>query len=402
MKKRNKGKSPQQIKQEQAHQKNLYLQRIQMVMDGIASEPAYHLLSHLEIELIYLARMRPFKLEFAESTNIFSRQVNDHLTTILKKTMVAIDNENTMVNLYDFYTLIETIFVFWRNTNKESFPNAAKFIERFPVFTNGYDTKRLAAYELFYKKIELIAWSITNVLEIIAWINPFENNDWNNQSLFFNHYVVHHEKTPSEILEIDGKKRRIFRLGYGTKDGITWLSLTPGELGKHGRMKNFPLKVYIQKHALDRIKERLGDVLHTIHFFLITNAILQCEAYPAGGNSFLLACKYDSVKLGYFKASIIEDKLLIRTFLFLTNNGTPEGKMLENQLGIQKEDKKYFGIDTLKVFINSDIEQNEKLKAVFCQAGCGDLFGISKYFSGNDNHFIHCADSLAKYLEIEK
>jgi hypothetical protein len=408
MKKKSKGKTPQQIKQEQAHQKKLYLQKIRSVMDSIASEPAYNLLGFPETETIYLVRLRPLKLKFAESNtqtipNDFAKFVNDYLTTVLKNTIVTIDNRDTRVNLYDFYTFIETIYLFWRNTTKETFPNAAKFIERFPVFNNGYKTKRLDAFEMVHVQVEHLAWMLTHVLELIVWINPVDKKDLGlstNQSAFFNDYVVHPEKPESEILDIDGKRRRIFRLGYGTKDGITWLSVTPGKLGKHGVMENFPLKVYIQKHAVDRIKERLGDFLFTMNFFLIINAILECEVYPAEGNSFLLSCKYNSIKLGYFKADIIEDKLLIRTFLFLTNNGAPEGKNLESLLGLQKEDKKYFGIDKLNVFINSDIEQNENLKEMFCQAGCGDLFEIGKYLSGDKNQIIHCADSFAKYLEV--
>ncbi len=52
MKKKAKGKAPQQIKQEQACQKNIYLQKLKSVMDSISSEPAFHLLRPHETEIL--------------------------------------------------------------------------------------------------------------------------------------------------------------------------------------------------------------------------------------------------------------------------------------------------------------------------------------------------------------
>ena len=50
---------------------------------------------------------------------------------------------------------------------------------------------------------------------------------------------------------------------------------------------------------------------------------------------------------------IIEGKIVIRTFLFVTNNGTPEGKKLAQITGLQKLDKKYLALDKLSTFMTS-------------------------------------------------
>ena len=410
MKKRPKGKTQQQIRQEQVHQKRLYLQKLQSVMDTIASEPAYHLLGLRETEMFYLTRLRPLKLKSAiyhgrALPDSFMKYVNDYFTGVLKKTDVPLYGGNIRINLYDFFTFVETIYLTWRNTTKDHFPNAAEFIARFPVFNEEYKEKRVEAVEMVHRRIEQLAWMLTHVLELIVWIEPEEKPSTGGRydaSAFFNNYVVHADHPETEILDIDGKKRSIFRLGVGMEKGISWLSVTPEKLGIHGVPEKLPLKAYIQKHAVERIKERLGKIFEDMNFFLVTNAVLECDVYPADGSSLLLSCKYDSIKVGYFKADIIGDKLLIRTFLFVTNNGTPEGKKLGKILGIQKEDKKYLGIDKLSTFINSDIEQNESLKAIFYQAGCGDLFGIKDYIAQDQDHIIRCADYFSKYLGLEK
>lgn len=409
MKKKSKGKNPQQLKLEQAHQKNLYLQKIKCIMDTIACEPAYHMLGPVEIETLYLSRIRPLKLKFPEidgqtPPQDFVKKVNDFLTLVFKQTTVTIDNDGMQVSLYDFYSFVETIFLNWRNIQDDWFPNARKFIDKFRLFNNGYKTKRMEAFDLVFQKLKELGWMLTHMPEQIVWIEPVDKQPIGgkiNTSVSYNNYQVNIEKPESEIMDIGGNKRSIFRVGFGTEKGIRWLFVTPEKLGMKGLLNKYPLKVYIQKHAVDRIKERLGDSFDKINFSLIANAIFECDVYPAEGDSFLFSCKYDPIKLGYFKASVIGDKLLIRTFLFLTNNGTPEGKKLETLLGVQKEDKKYLGIDKLNTFINSDIEQNEKLKAIFCQAGCGDLFKMKKYLLKDQDQMIHCASSFAKYLGLE-
>ncbi|WP_158991691.1 hypothetical protein [Mucilaginibacter sp. L196] len=42
----------------------------------------------------------------------------------------------------------------------------------------------------------------------------------------------------------------------------------------------------------------------------------------------LLPLQIMGKKLGYIIVDVLEDKLIIRTFLFLTNDGTPEGRKL--------------------------------------------------------------------------
>jgi hypothetical protein len=129
---------------------------------------------------------------------------------------------------------------------------------------------------------------------------------------------------------------------------------------------------------------------------MLSEAILS-----TGNNTYLFPLVHGADKLGYFKGDIIGDKLVIRTFLFITNNGTPEGKKLQKLIGLQKADKKYLGIDKLSTFILSDIKENEQLKTLFCEAGCGDLFKLDKtVLNKPEEKEIACAHFIANYLGI--
>jgi hypothetical protein len=222
-------------------------------------------------------------------------------------------------------------------------------------------------------------------------------------SAFYNNYVLEQKKPETESLEIDGHRRTIYQVCVTAKQGFYPLSITPGKLGITGLMQEFPLKVYVQLHVLERLKERLGNHFRQLSYLYVMGAMLQKPVLAGHEQGLLFPVMSGTVKLGYLKAVIIGDKLVVLTFLFVTNNGTPEGKKLKDLIGLQKEDKKYLGIDKLSTFIKSDIKQDEKLKALFCQAGCGSLFQMAKEFLDQpDQKEIACAAYLSHYLGMEE
>jgi hypothetical protein len=78
-----------------------------------------------------------------------------------------------------------------------------------------------------------------------------------------------------------------------------------------------------------------------------------------------------SGKIGYLLCRWCERKIIITTFLFLTNDGTPEGKKLEELTMLKKMDKQHLQIDTVQHFLSYHIDRNEELKSLFIEAGCG-------------------------------
>jgi len=409
VKKKEKKINSQQLKQEEIHQKNCYLQRIKAMMEILGDASAYDCLSHAGVELLYLGRIRPVKLISSDKPDLKVsksdlNKMNEVLNQLLHGKLISINPEKKQISLYDYMCYSETIYFFWRHADKGTCLNPEAFKQKFPIF-NDFDDKRLEIHLIKDNCIQFISWVYTKLghfyVRIELEILKLNTNSFNSKA-FYNNYIVYFEKPETELFEIDRHKRAIFRIGIYHENEFIGLTLTPEQLGINGLLKNIPLKVYIQRHALERITERIGDNFAITTYSEIINMVSKHHTFTSGDGGFLFPYTYMDKRLGYLKADIFGDQLIFRTFLFLTNNGTPEGKKLANLLGIQKADKKYLGIDNLNTFINSDIESNENLKRVFCQAGCGDLFELKKILKGNSSPTIHCANYLEKYLGLDR
>jgi hypothetical protein len=136
------------------------------------------------------------------------------------------------------------------------------------------------------------------------------------------------------------------------------------------------LPIYIQHHALDRMQERIGTTIPCFYKDILLGALLKNEVVRLPKNRLLIACFANDLKIGYFVAEIVDGIVLLRTFLLLTNSGTPEGEKLAKLTGLQTEDRKYLAIDTLQGLANSDIGQNEAFCNLLRDAGCGSILEL--------------------------
>ncbi|MGQ1783818.1 hypothetical protein [Saccharicrinis sp. GN24d3] len=93
----------------------------------------------------------------------------------------------------------------------------------------------------------------------------------------------------------------------------------------HGSKTKLP--VYIQSHALDRLCERLFPINITLICNLIEDALFKKVQVCYFNHRILLEVSALFGKLGYFVAKIIDEKIVLKTFLLLSNNSTPEGTL---------------------------------------------------------------------------
>jgi hypothetical protein len=78
--------------------------------------------------------------------------------------------------------------------------------------------------------------------------------------------------------------------------------------------------------------------------------------------------------MGYFSCLRLGETVLIRTFLFLTMQGTPEARLLRKRLRLSRSDIEYNELDDFKTFLLSDIKLDPVLVQLFEECGCGHLF----------------------------
>lgn len=376
-------------------------------MELLGNKQAFAILTKSEQELICTARIRPHKI-IADKSKPFKTSfnllliLNRSLNQMLHNRFTYVGESQIKISLYDFSVYVETIYLYWRNAEANNEENGARFKACFPVFDDEFLKLREAVYKEVRMVIDFITYTFSDSFRYILFCKP-EDTEGSAHSVFSNNYLLEALVPDTEILTLDGHNRTVYKLYQISRQKFIPLTLLPEKLGIERVLQKLPVQVYIQKHALERMEERLNEFFSMCNYGFIIYALISDKILPAGKPfSYLFPLEYQNVKLGYFKGDLTGGKLIIRTFLFITNNGTPEGRKLETLLGLQKADKKYFGIDKLSTFINSDIRQDEKLMDIFRQAGCGGLVHLKIKLIGPDaNKDIVVAQHLAEYVGLE-
>ncbi|MDR1864545.1 MAG: hypothetical protein LBR08_03135 [Bacteroidales bacterium] len=169
--------------------------------------------------------------------------------------------------------------------------------------------------------------------------------------------------------------------------GLAEISVALKDIEPGTRFPDLRMRVYIQQHAVERLMERTYCPFPNWIFTYLVRAMLDPKVIRLSEDRFLFEYHMVDIKIGYLAVQKVEGELLIRTFLFITNNGTPEGRKLEELTGLQKEDKKYLSIDNLRTLANSDIEQNETIHDIFLKAGFAPILELCKRVRENDKNF---------------
>jgi hypothetical protein len=199
---------------------------------------------------------------------------------------------------------------------------------------------------------------------------------------------------PSNALDDPAPERRRFM----------HLSIAPALIGVQDPQPTRKRPVYISEHALNRLDERTGCASSGYMQMFLAQSLMKGPARKMTDERLLLDFEAFDQKIGYLVLSIQRNSILVHTFLFLTANGTPEGRNLREQLGLQKADHQYLGIDKLSTFIHSDILQHEDVCEWFRQAGCESLLKICKRLKNDEfwqqeGEQIQLAERMKEYLK---
>ena len=141
----------------------------------------------------------------------------------------------------------------------------------------------------------------------------------------------------------------------GNPSHVTW---NPEELGVGPGDRDLP--VFVSEHAISRLDERIAlfkdsGFLHRMMF----DALDEPKLKPTEGADGFLVEAGRRTKLGLFSLSsrcTYADFVFVKTFLFLTMQGTPEAKCLRQKLGLSRKDIEYFKLDNFYTLACSDLE----------------------------------------------
>ena len=199
-------------------------------------------------------------------------------------------------------------------------------------------------------------------------------------------------------VEIDGHRRRAFQVGVPKQlNGIEWMKCDGAPFGHGGH----PLPVFLQSHALRRLRERLAGTFDTEVALQmgLTCSLLEPTVVERSGEDYLISFHFYGIRVGYLVARVVDEKLLITTFLFLTMQGTPEHRQMKERLRLSRPDIEYQDLDKLATFLTKDVLADDELVKVLEEAGCGSLLDLAR------DGFPHTeadgrAEELKRFLRI--
>lgn len=169
------------------------------------------------------------------------------------------------------------------------------------------------------------------------------------------------------------------RLGAGTLwvDKPVWVKIPYNQIITESSNERL-LHVFIQSHAVVRMKERMDALQFQYQFLYLINVFHKCKPVQAINGSIVLAVHdYKDNLLGYMPFTIQGDKLILLSFLPLSSPGVPEGNKFCKSLKITKEDMKFLGMDKLSFYLETDFNAVPHLKEKMIEAGLWHLTEIT-------------------------
>ena len=379
MGKRNKKKKkqPQHVKQTEAEQRKAFFSNFFRVLKLYDCDKIRSFLDKSQRDYIFDNRIRYPQIVAAKGHDVSPAKLRD-MKTVLFKQLVAYEVEikpgGPFISLMDHYTINTTLICIKSLIKKNNKPGWKNFTDTLDNFID---------FEDLCKRAEQSSCTLTFVFGMVFtelerqlyWAETkFDfNSDKSNELCYI--YEVFTAKPEIISHKIDGKKRQIYRVGWGSPAyKAKWVTLLPEKINIPGLFSNLPIPVYFQSHVLHRLEERLDCFVPGCLQFKLYESLEKPVFVNFEGRMLIEYHYMNEIKYGYLVVEYIEGFILVKTFLFLTNNGTPEGKKLEELSGLSKLDKKYWAIDKHSTFLTSDLANNEKLKTLFTEAGCEKLF----------------------------
>jgi len=379
-KKHKKPSTVQQLKLLTAQNRKDFFRRIQRILTLLSGdEDTIKLFPHDDLELLFINRIQSLKVESAQGHTIDPRILRDMKETALemmKHEMILTNDFGGSITLLEFLTDVFTILMNYNCYLDEKKPFA---IELGLALSTYMDTDNVAdTLERSKKTVESVTILYSDMASVLYYadLSP-KVRSWElgGSYLALKVYSRLQEKIP---ITIDGLTRPAVRVGcFDPEDGMVWCSRPPASFGIPQRDITDLWPVYIQMHALQRLAERLNCIDKEIAQYFLYRSIRNGRIHTARDNHYLIEYHFMDMKLGYLLVLAHDNMLVVRTFLFLTNNGTPEGKKLHNLTGLQKHDKKYLALDKLSTFMDPELCKNDVIQRLFFDAGCSDLFEVT-------------------------
>jgi hypothetical protein len=366
-----------------AQQRNLFDRKLHAIFTGIGKGDAYKLLSEPYKELIYKARFRSLQVMTDDSLNVpaaILEKFNYYFRTFYRDKPIYFENPRFAITIGDYMEIFVTFLcAIDKDIEIKTFKEIELLREIFEEFQDGTSGNSRDTMEASsYRQLDNCGHEFSilcNSIETMLWIDhKLVCNDIKRTN--YDAIIIHQLNADSRSFIIENKKRTAYRLGWVKPLGeILWSYITPKDLGLNCAMADLQMDIYIQTHAIERLYSRLDCIpLGLAHLMIVQS--LSKPKVKIHKNTTLIEVEFAGIKTGYLVGTVTEGVLLIRTFLLITNSGTPEADKLRELTGLEKDDKTFLSLDRLSSFYSDDLLSNESVKKLLKKIGCDHLHDL--------------------------
>ena len=180
-------------------------------------------------------------------------------------------------------------------------------------------------------------------------------------------------------VSLDGTPRPAYRAAITWSNvGVKWISWNRDQVGPRATRDEMP--VYVQSHALKQLQRRVNlPSLEPYAECWMSESLGDPRITEWKGDDALVEYRLKGRHLGYLVVTLLADMVVVRTFKFLTMEGTPEARKLKNRLGLTRRDIDWLRLDELSAFTHSDLNSDAELCAILSECGCGHLLSINEF-----------------------
>lgn len=390
----------QQQKVASAQHRNEFFRSFKHVINGINGEDVYSLIPKNVLENLYELRSHKLRVVVPKGNKV-PHEIFDDAKCILsawaKREKIVIAPNGFEISLDEYYSIALTVMNFYNGLTTDKWPYIAHVKAGLEDFIDDSESLFNQANTRLFGILQAFGIGICDMSKTLYWYkheivsSPDLGKGIHNVVNLFSHEVE------SAVFTIDGHSRPVKRVGWAIAyKGIEWVDLKPSLIAVNSINAETPMKVYIQSHALLRLAERLDCFTTGLLHLNLYHSLKDAKVFYDNHGNVLIEYRFFDTKAGYLRLDIVNGAIVIRTFLFVTNNGTPEGQLLEKNTGLQLLDKKYLAIDKLSTFMSSDIGNNQEVRKIFEGAGCHCLLELYEKVSVLSTK--HPEQSISKLL----
>lgn len=345
------------------------------VFESISIKKDFSKLQRSLKEQVISRRYPSFRIELSDELKndsesiLVAKEVDD----CIKQLTFVLKPFNTTIKINDYFSVAVSVAHCFKNCEELS------SLENIKTATSLLLSEEniAAVIKCLYQNIDAVLIEHNKMDRFFFWASIECNTLPNGKPIRL--IRIHRQQCMSKSFFVDGQQRIAYKCGQCFMPyGIKWAGLDNKNVGLTGLEKNIP--VYIQSHALERLYERIDcfENSKSLIYDYLWCSILNAKVVKSTNGKYLIEYWFNCHKLGYLVTTINDGVAIVRTFLFITMDGTPEGLLLHKKLGIRRDDKEYLHLDKLRTYLMTDIQEDTELRNVFEECGCGHLFKVVK------------------------